>query len=143
MTPDNQAAAWLNFEAGAMIRTVEKSMVCPYLFGMKKSELQGPLVQLQATEANKDETLRLISTLNRALKDKALGEKTLNIAFERGWPDLHSMLNAIPAANPHESVGTNKWGYARRDPGDSQRTGKGDRKFEHRDRSPVATLAAW
>src|ERR1700722_16316228 len=43
VTPDNSGAPWLNFEASALSKSVEKEMVCPYLFRMKPSDVTGPL----------------------------------------------------------------------------------------------------
>ena len=77
VTPDNQEAPWLNFEAGALSKTVDREMVCTYLFRLKPSEVTGPLAQFQHTLANKEDTLRMLATLNRA---------RLQILFLRvGW----------------------------------------------------------
>lgn len=39
VTHDNIEAPWLNFEAGALGKSVEKSRVCPFLFRVKKSQI--------------------------------------------------------------------------------------------------------
>src|SRR5947209_4916573 len=49
VTKGNVAAPWLNFEAGALSRTFERSRVTPFLFGIKRSEVSGPLLQFQST----------------------------------------------------------------------------------------------
>ena len=41
VTVENRAASWLNFEAGALSKTVDKEMVCPFLFGLRPSDLTG------------------------------------------------------------------------------------------------------
>jgi hypothetical protein len=104
VTPDNQNAAWLNFEAGALSKTVEKEMVCPYLFELKSSDLIGPLVQFQAAEANKADTLRLLSTLNRAITPKPLSDTMLSEAFENWWGKFESRIAAISLAAPIEII---------------------------------------
>jgi TIR domain len=98
VTPDNQDAPWLNFEAGALSRTVERTMVCTYLIGMRPPELKGPLVRFQASEANKTDTLRLLRTLNKALEGQALSETKLVGTFERWWPDLEAKLASVVSA---------------------------------------------
>jgi hypothetical protein len=95
ITAENQEAAWLNFEAGALSKTVGKTMVCPYLFGIKPAELKWPLAQFQVSIADKDETFKLIETLNGALERNSLEEKRLQAAFDRCWPDLESRLSNI------------------------------------------------
>src|SRR5271168_4310742 len=56
VTPDNQHAPWLNFEAGALAKAVDRSLVCPYLAGLEPTDLSGPLVDFQATVANEEDT---------------------------------------------------------------------------------------
>ena len=43
LTPDNLEEPWILFEAGALSKTLEQTYVCPYLFGVKPSNLKGPL----------------------------------------------------------------------------------------------------
>lgn len=95
LTPDNLEAPWLNFEAGALSRSLDKTLVCPYLIGLRPSDLKGPLVQFQAAEANEMDTRRVISTLNRALGESALAEKQLEKTFGIWWPELASSLSRI------------------------------------------------
>ena len=103
VTPENQEAPWLNFEAGALSRTIDKVFVCPYLFRLKPTDLNGPLVQFQLSEADESDTLKLLKTLNKALKDSALTEKTLSASFERWWPELKTKLGAIDSLEPARS----------------------------------------
>jgi hypothetical protein len=100
VTPDNQSAPSINFEAGALSRTVEKTMVCPYLIGMRASDLKWPLAQFQGSLANKDETYRLIATINKALDSQALLESKLANSFERWWPDLEAKINTVSTSKP-------------------------------------------
>jgi hypothetical protein len=95
VTADNIEAPWLNFEAGALSKTVGRTLVSPYLIGVKPSDLKGPLVQFQATESSKSDTRRLIGTLNKALDEAALSEKQLDKAFGAFWPGLESALTEI------------------------------------------------
>jgi hypothetical protein len=99
VTADNMEAPWLNFEAGALSTTLEKTFVSPYLIGLRPTDLKGPLVQFQATESNnKSDTHLLIATLNKALGDDALSEKLLGKAFETYWPELELSLQKIQSA---------------------------------------------
>jgi hypothetical protein len=98
VTPENQSATWLNFEAGALAKTVTKSMVCTYLLGLNPADVKGPLSRFQHTIANKQDTRRLLHTLNNALDGQALAEGVINDAFDMGWPRLEARLDAINSA---------------------------------------------
>jgi hypothetical protein len=104
VTPDNLHAPWLNFEAGALSKVVEKEMVCPFLFRLKYSDLTGPLVQFQLSEATKEDTRKLLSTLNKAVDPKPLSELKLTEAFEVWWGKFESRLKEISLASPVVSV---------------------------------------
>lgn len=99
ITPNNQQEPWLLFEAGAVAKIVEDSFVCPYLIGMRPSDLApGPLTQFQAKTADHDGTFELVSTINAALGAQGLSSDRLTRLFERSWPDLESRLSLLPSA---------------------------------------------
>lgn len=96
VTPENQGAPWLNFEAGALGKSLEEGLVVPYLFNMTPSNLlPGPLTQFQALQAAKEDTYRLVATIN-SKSGAPLDPEVLNTLFRRGWPDLESQLAKIP-----------------------------------------------
>lgn len=97
VTPENQDAPWLNYEAGALTRTIATDCVSPFLIGLSKSELKGPLAQFQATDPNEKDTRLLIMTLNRA-SNNSLAEPTLESSFAKWWPDLDTKLKKIQSA---------------------------------------------
>jgi hypothetical protein len=47
LTPESIGSSWLPFEAGALAKVVDKSRVYPILFGLKPTDIKGPLVHLQ------------------------------------------------------------------------------------------------
>ncbi|MEO8383217.1 MAG: ATP-binding protein [Acidobacteriota bacterium] len=96
ITPENQTTAWLVFEAGALSKIVDAGCVIPYLLNMRPTEVEGPLVQFQAAVANRDDTFRVVSTINRALGTVALSEEGLVRSFQKWWPDLERSLMEIP-----------------------------------------------
>ena len=71
---------------------------------MRPPELKGPLVRFQAAQANKEDTLRLLRTLNEALESHALTEAKLVGTFERWWPDLEARLLSVTSANPADQA---------------------------------------
>lgn len=97
LTADNLNAPWLLFETGALSKTLEKTFVCPYLLDIEPTDLTGPFAQFQATKAQKDDTKKLLGTINKAMGDQALDKKLLDKQFEKWWPDLDESLRNIPA----------------------------------------------
>ena len=63
VTKDNLHAPWLSFEAGALSKTMDKSFVTPFLFDIKRSEVNGPILQFQSTVFEKEDIKKLIHTL--------------------------------------------------------------------------------
>lgn len=110
VTPDNHDRPWLMFEAGALSESVDEARVCPYLFGLSASQLQGPLVQFQAKSADKDGTRRLVLDINRAI-ERPINENILLESFDLWWPTLEAVLKQIPPPAPTEpSVQTEQRG---------------------------------
>lgn len=103
VTPDNQNAPWLNFEAGALSKTVDKEMVCPYLFKLKPENLTGPLTQFQAAESSKEDTKKLIHTLNKGT-DRPLPEGKLSESFDKWWEEFNSKLSSIVETVPGDGA---------------------------------------
>lgn len=114
LTKENLGAPWINFEAGALGKSVEKSRVSPVLFNLLKSDLKGPLVQFQATVFERDDMQRLLHSLNNAAADldESLEPARLEKAFDRWWPDLDGQLKGIacdssaaaPAQSPNDGI---------------------------------------
>lgn len=95
LTPSNLSAEWILFEAGAISKVVESSHVCPLLWNLTPSDLQGPLSLFQATIWDKKEILSLLKSLNSALGDSALDDDRLLKNFEKWWPDLEASVASI------------------------------------------------
>lgn len=96
LTPENLKSPWIHFEAGALSKILDdKTRVCPYLLGVKPTDVEGPLVQFQAIRANEEDTLKLVCSINRAMGSEALSDERLNRAFISNWPRLQSDLEKI------------------------------------------------
>lgn len=93
ITPENQEALWLLFEAGALAKNLDRSKVCPLLFGgMEPTDVKGPLVQFQAAQFSKDEMKRVMKMINGELADAALAPDVLDDVFEMWWPKLEKQV---------------------------------------------------
>jgi len=95
VTKDNINEPWLTFEAGALSKTMDKSFVSPFLFDIKRSEVDGPILQFQSTIFQKDDIKKLIKTLNKACGKNKLADEQLEKAFDVWYPTLENELNKI------------------------------------------------
>jgi hypothetical protein len=96
VTPENQMAPWLMFEAGALSKTIQGTYVCPFLIGLSPSSLvPSPLTQFQAKEATQEGTHDLVRSVNHALGKRALPIERLEKSFSRCWPELKSLLSTM------------------------------------------------
>jgi hypothetical protein len=90
----------MNFEAGALSKTVENAYVCPFLIDLQRSDVKPPLSKFQSTQPVERDVLKLVSTLNRAVKasgDKGRrDEPSLEEAFRHWWPHLQASLEHLP-----------------------------------------------
>lgn len=94
VTSDNLSAPWVMFEAGSLAKDLGKSRVCPILFDVATTDLQGPLVQFQAAKFEKLDMKRVIVTINEELGDSALDRPVLDKVFDKWWPELQSDVSA-------------------------------------------------
>jgi hypothetical protein len=103
ITKGNIDAPWINFEAGALSKTIDKSFVTPFLFDVKRSEVQGPLLQFQSTIFEKDDIFKLVFSINECLSEgDRLEEIALRKAFDMWWPELKDRLEALAKAKPEK-----------------------------------------
>lgn len=106
VTKENINAPWLTFEAGALSKTMDKSFVSPFLFDIKRSEVDGPILQFQSTIFQKEDIKKLIKTLNKACGEGSIPEARLDKAFEVWYPTLEEELSKIKETiEPVESKG--------------------------------------
>lgn len=95
VTEDNLDAPWLNFEAGALGKSVGKSRVCPFLFRIKRSSVTGPILQYQSTIHDKEDVFKLLKAINEACGNNGIEESRLEKSFEIWWPKLDEELGTI------------------------------------------------
>jgi len=100
LTPDNLGAPWIVFEAGAISKEMRDSRACTYLFDLDHTDVEGPLAQFHHTKAEKEDTKKLLYTINEALGapegSLLVAKEILNVAFETFWPELEKALKNVP-----------------------------------------------
>ncbi|MFV0665798.1 TIR domain-containing protein [Denitromonas sp.] len=118
VTPDNIDAPWLNFEAGALGKSVDKSRVCPFLFRIKRSDVKGPILQYQSTIHDREDIFKLIKAVNEACGEHGIEEVRLEKTFDVWWPKLDEELKAIEQPSQDQQAAQNQpeeiYGYVSR-----------------------------
>ena len=93
LTPENTMAPWINFEAGAIAKSLD-SKVSALMINIKPSDIKGPLSRYQATRFEKQDFFQLLKSINSAL-DSPLELTILQNAFEAMWATLEAEANEI------------------------------------------------
>jgi hypothetical protein len=104
LTPENLQRPWILFEAGAISKAIgERTRLCTFLIGeIEPQDIEPPLGMFQATKAQKEDTLKLIRTINAAVSEEPVPEKDLDEVFAAMWPKFERMLETLPA--PEETA---------------------------------------
>jgi TIR domain len=92
---ENMNSPWLHFEAGALAKSLDTTSVFPYLIGLPSSALSGPLTLFQSVNADKVGTFKLISALNKVLRERqepSHEDADLQAVFDAMWPDYEREL---------------------------------------------------
>jgi hypothetical protein len=98
VTRDNQSASWLNFEAGAVAKTIDTSRVVPLAIDLTLSDVKPPLGHFQAKDISAAGVMAVLESLNEHTNRPV---SNLSPAFEKWWPDLQVKLQqAVRAAEP-------------------------------------------
>jgi hypothetical protein len=95
LTGGNVDAPWLVFEAGALSKTMDKSRVCPLLFGLEPADIKGPLVHFQGAKFEAAEIKRVVKMINSELKEQSLEPTVIDEVFSMWWPKLETDVNKI------------------------------------------------
>ncbi|MDI4656614.1 TIR domain-containing protein [Xanthobacter autotrophicus] len=72
VTDSNIEAPWLNFEAGALSKSMDSANVSPFLINIKRADLKGPILQFQSTIFEKEDIRKLVCSLNRTDKRESV-----------------------------------------------------------------------
>ena len=107
VTRENVRSPWLYYEAGAIAGKGENVRVCPYLIDVDVRMLSdGPLGKFQCMTATKNDTLSLISSLNKVLDDtRRHNEQILAGNFETQWPGFEAELSRVLAMDVNAEDG--------------------------------------
>ena len=92
ITHENVYRPWLNFEAGALSKSIEKSHVSPFLIDIKPTDITGPLTQFQSTNYAYADVFRLVKSMNSTL-EAPVGDLAIEQIFRAMWPQLKEPID--------------------------------------------------
>src|SRR5215469_4767187 len=90
---------------------LDHALLCIYAVGISFAEVKMPLAEVRMTRADRDDTFRLVTELNRK-NEKPLTEAKLADAFELGGRDLSSVCRqslskespSLPMGNRRDQI---------------------------------------
>lgn len=99
LTKTNLTAPWIQYEAGALSKSVKQSRVAPILFGVDQAELNdNPLVHFNNAKFDQTDVYRVFTTINSFLAPEAIKEDILRDAFYTTWPKLEQQIQSLLAS---------------------------------------------
>ena len=111
LTPDNLNSSWIHYEAGALSKLVDHSLVIPLLFGVSHADLsKSPLVFFQAVTADSEkDVLQIVLDINNRLKNRSRREKLLEKRVKENWKKVtntsKSLLVDVELQDDHATGG--------------------------------------
>ncbi|CAH0127230.1 hypothetical protein SRABI83_00120 [Arthrobacter sp. Bi83] len=99
-TAENQDRSWINYEAGALWKSVEgDSNVVPILIDLELADLTSPLKnfqlrQLKKPQGRKSEFKKLVDSLNKA-RSFPVAQNVLDEAFENHWGKMEDIFTRV------------------------------------------------
>ena len=93
LTSDNTSAPWINFEAGAIAKSLD-SKITALMVNIKPSDIKGPLSRYQATKFEKNDFFQLVSAINKSL-ETPLDHRILQNTFDTMWTALEREVNSV------------------------------------------------
>jgi hypothetical protein len=97
VTRDNQSSRWLNFEAGAIAKEIDRGRVAPLAIDLTPGDVQQPLGLFQVKAMSKAGILAVLESINN-VRDAPL--PNLAEACDVWWEKLEPKLDAAKSAEP-------------------------------------------
>lgn len=97
VTKDNLTSPWLNFEAGALSKTIAEAKVCPLLVDLKPIDVpkDSPILQFQMATSTKKDIFKIFESINSNLGDVKIDTEVLNTTFESFWGKMEEGFKSI------------------------------------------------
>lgn len=110
ITSENINSSWINFEAGALSKNIEASLVIPILINVTNEDLKkSPLSQFQTLDLTEEKILKLVSVICK-LGNSDIDSKTINSIHKNWFPELNKKLTALDIPDSNLDA-TDKYDY--------------------------------
>lgn len=100
VTRENLDAPWINFEAGALSKSVVDAHVIPLVQSLSPGELPAPLGQFNAATTSADDVFRVLRSINGATQ-KPISDTRLRTTFDRFWSELEGAFEKAKQVGEH------------------------------------------
>lgn len=104
LTKANLNSSWIMFEAGALSNKLDKTRVCPLLFGVENADVKGPLPTFQMTKFERADMFKLMANIN-AKCENSLPDNVLQTSFDTFWGGLEAQIAPIMKSSSAASNG--------------------------------------
>lgn len=98
LTPENVAAPWIHFEAGALSKSLN-ARVSAIMLNVSPSDVKGPLAHYQNTAFERNDFFRLFQSINKS-SGTPLKPEILRNAFNNAWENLKTEIEDIIKTYP-------------------------------------------
>ena len=99
VTSENVRSPWVYYEVGVIAAKLESGVVCPYLIGVDGRLVKDtPLGQFQSTQAERNDTWKIIRSINGHLGERKHDERLLEGNFSSQWPKLKRQIDKVVEA---------------------------------------------
>ncbi|APF33392.1 hypothetical protein BO218_03570 [Microbacterium paludicola] len=91
LTRENLKSPWVNFEAGALGKSLGVGRVAPLLLDITSADVEGPLSQFQSTLlSDRDDVRQFLRDLNGLTT--SVPEESIDAIFDAKWGDLEAVV---------------------------------------------------
>ena len=104
LTKENLNSPWILFESGALAKGLSSNRVYTFLVDLEPINIKDPLAQFNHTLPNKEDMLKLVTSINYTLRDKKLSSEILNSVFETYWPQFEKRFKEIIDNTPETEI---------------------------------------
>jgi hypothetical protein len=96
LTPENRMSPAIHYEVGALSKSVERAHLWTYLYELSNADIKWPLSEFQHTTFEKEQTRRLLKSINALLGEYKRDDNVLNNVFDACWSFFETKLRDIP-----------------------------------------------
>jgi hypothetical protein len=101
--PSNQRSNWLNYETGAIAKSIGRWKINVFLFDLPPDGLRGPLTQYQTIRLELMDVRKMFENIHANISGIRISKQVLNENLTMEWPEFQKIMQDIhlePAIAP-------------------------------------------